>query len=128
MADFFFFFWEFSEISLIALAFTANVLNPWGNNRNFTFDYTQDTILYISRAHGEIFFMRKMTKFQKMPLLLLPMSQKYGGNSGNFPNWNTENMYCHTQMRGKGEISIMAKAFATILPIYLACLEISQTY
>ena len=34
------------------------------------------------------FFMVQMTKFQKMPLLLLPMSQKCGGNSGNFPNCN----------------------------------------
>ena len=33
-------------------------------------------------------FMMKMTKFWKMPLLLLLMSQKYGGNSGNFPNCN----------------------------------------
>ena len=31
-------------------------------------------------------------------------------------------------MREKGEILIMAKAFATILAIYLACLEISQMY
>ena len=36
MADF---RWEFSKILLIALAFTANVLNQWGNNRNFTFDH-----------------------------------------------------------------------------------------
>ena len=27
--------WEFSEISLIALAFTANKPNQWGNNSNF---------------------------------------------------------------------------------------------
>ena len=33
-------------------------------------------------------FMMKMTKFRKMPFLLLPMSQKYGGNSGNFPKCN----------------------------------------
>ena len=32
--------WEFSKISLIALAFTANVPNQWGNNRNFVFDHT----------------------------------------------------------------------------------------
>ena len=31
-------------------------------------------------------------------------------------------------MREKGEISIMAKAFANTLAIYLACLEISQMY
>ena len=22
---------------------------------------------------------------------------KYGGNSGNFPKWDTDNTYCHTQ-------------------------------
>ena len=32
MADF---GWEFSEISQIALVFTANVPNQWGNNRIF---------------------------------------------------------------------------------------------
>ena len=31
-------------------------------------------------------------------------------------------------MREKGEISIMAKAFANTLAIYLTCLEISQMY
>ena len=33
-------------------------------------------------------FMMKMMKFRKMPLLVLPMSQIYGGNSRNFPNCN----------------------------------------
>ena len=37
MADF---GWEFSKISLIALAFTANMLNQWEKNRNFEFDHT----------------------------------------------------------------------------------------
>ena len=31
---------EFSEISLIALVFTANMPNQWGNNSNFVFDHT----------------------------------------------------------------------------------------
>ena len=36
------------------------------------------------------FFMMKMTKFRRMPLLLLPMSQKYRGNNRNFPSCNTD--------------------------------------
>ena len=35
--------------------------------------------------HG---FYDENDEISKMPLLLLPMSQKYGGNSGNFPNCN----------------------------------------
>ena len=37
MADF---GWEFSKISLIAQAFTANVPNQWGNNSNYVLDHT----------------------------------------------------------------------------------------
>ena len=35
-------------------------------------------------------FMMKMMKFQKMPLLLLPIEPKLKGNSRNFPNCNTD--------------------------------------
>ena len=64
----------------------------------------------MHKAGPTVDFMRKMMKFQKMPLLLLPMSQKYGRNSGNFPNCNTDNMYCHTQLREKDEILYLAPA------------------
>ena len=32
--------WEFSKILLIALVFTANMLNQWGNNSNLVLDHT----------------------------------------------------------------------------------------
>ena len=70
------------------------------------------------------FFMMTMMKFREMPLLLLPMSQKYGGNSGNFPNCN-QIIQLPYPMREIDEISMMAKVFANTLAIYLAFLEIS---
>ena len=39
--------WEFSEILIIALAFTANVPNQWGNNRHFcVWPYIRHNIMY----------------------------------------------------------------------------------
>ena len=44
MADF---WWEFIKISIIALAFTANEPNQWGNNSNFcVWPYIRHNIMY----------------------------------------------------------------------------------
>ena len=66
--------WEIIEISIITLAFTANVPNQWGNNMNFVLNHTWDTILCTKYG-----CMMQMMKFWQMPLLLLPMSQDMGG-------------------------------------------------
>ena len=55
MADF---WWEFIKISIIALAFTANKPNQWGNNMNFVLDHTWDTTLCMKYG-----IMMKMMKF-----------------------------------------------------------------
>ena len=67
--------WEIIKILIISLVFTANVPNQWGNNSNFcVWPYIRHNIMYEAWL-----FMMKMTKFWKMPLLLLPMSQKILG-------------------------------------------------
>ena len=59
---------ENDKISIIAIAFNTNEPN-YMNNLNVT----------IHRHNMKY----AMMKFRQMPLLLLPMSQDMGGNSGN---------------------------------------------
>ena len=72
-------------------------------------------------------FMMKMTKFQKMPLLLLPMSQNMG-EIVEISQIETRKYVLPYPMREIDEISIMAKVFANTLAFYLAFLEIFQMY
>ena len=68
-------------------------------------------------------FMMKMMKFRKMPLLLLLTSQNMGGIV-EISQIATQIICIAVSIEGKDEISIMAKALANTLAIYLACLEI----
>ena len=59
--------WEIIKVLMIALAFTANEPNQWGNNMNFC-------VGPYMRCNTSV----QMMKFWQMPLLLLPMSQYIG--------------------------------------------------
>ena len=73
-------------------------------------------------------FMMKMTKFRKMPLLLLPMSQIYG-EIIEISQIATQINVLLYPMREINEISLMAKVFAnTLAPLLGIFLEISQMY
>ena len=64
---------EFIEILPIALVFTANVPNQWGNNSNFVLDHTQDTILCMK--HG---FYDENDKISENTIAFTADEPKYG--------------------------------------------------
>ena len=73
------------------------------------FDHTYDTIFVRSMVNRG--FMMNMTKFQKMPLFKLPMSQNMG-EIIEISQIATQINALPYPMREIDEISIMAKVFA----------------